>query len=108
MADETRIKLIGAGLILATIVVGFLIFTQRFGGNKVTKQLDIPPVVQASPSPVPVSSPNVVGAQASATPGTQLTKGGQSLPATGFPVGLFAILSASAAIAGYGLRKFPK
>ena len=59
MADETRIKLIGAGLILATIVVGFLIFTQRFGGNKVTKQLDIPPVVQASPSPMPALSPSV-------------------------------------------------
>jgi len=93
MVEETRIKLIGAGLILATVVIGFLIFTQRLGGNKVTKQLDIPPVIQASPSPTPVSSPVVVG---------------QTLPATGFPVGLFAIFSASAAIAGYGLRKFPK
>ena len=97
MTDETRIKLIGAGLILATIVVGFLIFSQRFSASKTN--LDIPSVEQAVstplPSPVAAVSPTVSSQVA------------EALPKTGFPTDLFALLALSSVIAGWGLRKFP-
>jgi hypothetical protein len=104
MADETRIKLIGAGLILATVVVAFIVFSQRFSADKVNKDLNIQPVVQASPTATPSSSPAIQGAQASSSPAV-VAQG--TLPKTGFPVSLFVTFAASAAIAGYGLRKYP-
>lgn len=94
MIDETRIKLIGAGLILVTVVVAFVVLSKRMAVPE-TQTLDIAPIVQASPEPTPSASPAIQGTQT-------------SLPKTGFPAGLFVILAASTALAGYGLRKFPK
>lgn len=92
MTDETRIKFIGAGLILVTVVVALVVFSKRMAAPKIA-QLDIAPIVQASPVPTTQVLP------------APIAQG--NLPKTGFPVGLFVIFSASAALAGWGLRKFP-
>ena len=94
---DNRIRLIIAGLVLAAIVVGYIIFSQRFSTNNTNRS-----VQQITPTPVltttPIPTPATLG---------QSTKEISSLPNTGFPVGLIAIFSASAAVAGYFLRRYP-
>lgn len=108
MENTTRMRLIIAGLFLAAVAAGYLIFSQfrgestQFQGNagRPIQQLQ-----SATPSAIPTSSPAASG---------QTSKGGlpktgaSSLPATGVPAYLVAILGASAAIIGWGLRQYPK
>lgn len=91
MQDETKIKLIGAGLILVTVIVVLVVFSKNMTPQ--TQTLEVTPIVQVNPVPTPSVSPAIQGAK--------------SLPKTGFPAGLFVIFSASAVLIGYGFRKFP-
>lgn len=113
---DNRIRLIIAGLVLAAIAVGYMIFSQRFSADNNTQVANNSdrPVTQITPTPTPTYTvtPTVTPpSESSSVPST--TKGGlpntgiSSLPRTGFPVGLVVIFSASAAIAGYFLRKYP-
>ena len=95
-----RLKLIIIGLILLAIGIGYFIFAQR---TSVQPGIDQQAIIEPSPS----SSPQVIS-QASSV-GSPLPKTGiSSLPSTGIPVGLMAIFAISAAIAGWGLRQYPK
>lgn len=120
MEFDTRLKIITAGLILAAIAVGYLIFTQRFSAQN--RNTNGKPVVQFQPSPTPVPlspspSPATLGETTPLAGGVDgpTTKGGQPLPKTGVsglpktgaPVSLVLIFSASAAVAGWFLRKYP-
>lgn len=118
MEDTGRLKLIIVGLLLAAIAGGYLFFSGKIAnktvtgnqtaGNKTTL------VKQISPSPTPILiilSPNPTPATLGVT---TTTKGGQpvdssikTLPSTGAPLGLIAIASATASMAGWFLRKFP-
>lgn len=115
MDGDNRLKLIIAGLFLAAIAVGYLIFSQRFTSPS-TQTANNRSVVQASPTPVSTLAPTDSLSPSSdtlrqSTPGT--TKGGlpatgiSALPATGAPAGLLAIFSLSAALGGYFLRRYP-
>lgn len=100
MDGDNRLKLIVAGLFLAAIAVGYLIFSQRFTSPSQTTSR---PVVQASPTPAstPIPSPSPT------TKGSLPNTGISSLPATGYPAGLIAIFSLSAALGGFFLRRYP-
>ena len=115
MGDSSRLKLILVGLILAGIVGGYFLYTQA---TKISKNAQVSDVQQFVPGRVvsasPLPSPTVLG-QANKLSLAQTTKGGQppsqvpikTLPATGAPGDLMAIFSLSAAIIGWGLRKYP-
>jgi len=111
MEDTTRLRLILVGLFLAAAAIGYFIFDQRrneaqqFRANTETvEQIQVDDVV-------PTLSPATLGESM-----PQTTKGGQplsqkgvtTLPATGAHDFLIGIFSVSAAIIGFGLRKFPK
>ncbi|OGE64903.1 hypothetical protein A3I48_01825 [Candidatus Daviesbacteria bacterium RIFCSPLOWO2_02_FULL_36_7] len=117
MEDSKWFRLLTIGLVLAALAVGYFLFTGKFSSNSATRRVA---QVVASPSPsitpaspVPTSTPKV-SPTPSATPSSAYntianrTKGGvQTLPRTGFPLDLTAILSVSVMISGWGLRKFP-
>ncbi len=116
MEGSGRVKLIIVGLFLASIALGYFIFTQfasrseRVANNQ-TVNRNLQPIVQVSPTPTPTvitptptqiaqGDPNVMGQ----------TKGGvptESLPKTGIPAALVGALALSAVAAGLGLRKYP-
>lgn len=121
---DNRIRLIIAGLVLAAIAVGYMIFSQRFSANntqvanntnRTVQQITPTPTLTITPTVTPSPAPATLGesSDSSTKGGLPTTKGGlpntgvSSLPNTGFPAGLVAIFSASAAIAGYFLRKYP-
>ncbi len=113
MEDTGRLKLIIVGLLLAAIAGGYLFFSGKIASNSVNNQTVTSKTTlkQVTPTPiVVVLSPNPTPA----TLGVTATKGGQTintgvktLPSTGAPLGLIAILSGSASMAGWFLRKFP-
>ena len=105
MEADTRIKLIIIGLVLAAIVVGYFILSNRFRvGSGTVSPTPSPIVTIPSPSPLPtdvsLSSPlpNTVS-------GT--TKGGvENLPKTGFPLPLATAATMSVMLIGWHLRKY--
>lgn len=127
MDDPRVLRIITVGLILASIVVIYLLFTGGFAvKSKVNKQANNVTqnnTLSATPSPTPTSSPKVIGSYkvtttATSTPSafnrvtsrSQVTgqKGAQTLPDTGFPILLALVFSASAIVAGITLRKLAK
>lgn len=137
MEDPRWLRLITIGLVLAALAVGYFLLSGRFSPKPANRTAApvvsmTPPggtsapsvtgvlgqnnqagsrsagVVSVSPSPSPASAYNriVSRTQTTQTQGTQ-TKGGQTLPKTGFPIELATVLSLSALISGWGLRRFP-
>ncbi len=118
MEDPRWLRLITIGLVLAALAVGYFLLSGRLASNSVKKTQASPtsvlgqntqptptaiPTVVSTPSPVPSVVPNSAYNRI-----VNRTQGGvQTLPSTGFPVGLFGALSAAAAVAGWGLRRFP-
>ncbi len=96
MEENTRIKLIIAGLILASFAVGYFIVTQKFKSDvsQQEQQTDITSTV--FPSSLPAVIDQDLG---------QLDV--QMLPQTGVPMPILTSLALSAAISGFFLRKFP-
>lgn len=128
MDDPKALRLVTIGLVLVAIAVGYLLFTGGFSvskskiaqnqGNQASPSPKPSPSATAKPTPVP-SSPSVIGQNARPTPSpspisayntnTYRAQGNvQTLPATGFPVELAVIFSASAIVSGFSLRKFPR
>lgn len=121
MEDPRWIRLVTIGLVLAAMAVGYFLLTGGLSGNKSkVAQTQTGKAVQ-SPSPravsAPAASPSVL-VQATPTPNpspssaydliVNRSQGNiQTLPKTGFPVGLVVIFSVSAIISGWSLRKYP-
>lgn len=111
MDDPRWLRMVTVGLVLAVIAVIYFLFTGGFSVSKT--QRDQSQADQAVQSPIPVATFTPTASPA-ATPSAyqriaERTQGGvQTLPNTGFPVGLAIILSASAIISGLSLRRFPK
>ncbi|MBI2039935.1 hypothetical protein HYT18_02590 [Candidatus Microgenomates bacterium] len=117
MDDPRWLRLITIGLVLAALAVGYFLISGGFSARKVSNsQVE---VAQIEGSPTSSPSPSSVLGQdtfmaPSPTPASaysriaERTKGGvETLPKTAFPTFLLGIISASAIIAGWGLRKFP-
>lgn len=120
MEDPRWLRLLTVGLVLAALAVGYFLFTGKFSTSTTKKETQVSratpttspsatltsspaPVARVSPSPTPTSTP--VSAYSIVA---NRTKGGaQTLPSTGFPVGLTVALSVSVMIVGFGLRRFP-
>ena len=109
MDDPRWLRLITIGLVLAALAVGYFLLTGRLSSNNATKtQSQVNRVVSspssvlgqnAQPSPSPTSAYERI---------VNRTKGEvQTLPKTGFPIGLAAVFSISAIISGWSLRKYP-
>lgn len=113
MDDPRWLRLITIGLVLAALAVGYFLVSGRFAANKSAKpqaQVNMQVQQTATPQPSPVTSPTPSPAPQALGSATQQNgqKGSvQVLPRTGFPLALVGIFSASAMIAGWGLRKFP-
>ena len=108
MDDPKWLRLITIGLILASLVVGYLLFTGAFASHKAKKVVVPPspsPVADAAVLPLQTSAPFTSSAYNAIADRTQGSV--QTLPNTGFPVGLLGAFSVGAVIAGWGLRKFP-
>lgn len=125
MDDPRWLRLIVVGLILAALVVGYSLLTGGFVKSKpstkkteVARQTPIPttvptptqfqtpsPVVSPGPSiiPQPLPSPSPVNNRIS----EKGQVGIQTLPRTGFPLGLAVTFAISTMIAGWSIRKFP-
>lgn len=121
MDDPRALRLVTIGLVLAALAVGYLLFTGGFSVNK-SKIAQTPTtkpsptamnIVITTPAPSPTAlplrtpqpSPSGAGsiAQANINQGSA-----QTLPRTGFPVGLAIVFSISGIISGLALRKFPR
>ena len=103
MENESRLKLIVAGLVLAAFAVGYFILAQRFqGGSSRTSPRPTTPanIVIVSPSPTASASPTIVG---QAGGGTDVS----TLPRTGFPLPIAVSLASAAIVSGWFLRKYP-
>lgn len=107
MEDARWLRLVTIGLVLAAMAVGYFLLAQRFSGtrvsdgNKVSKS-------QSTPAPSVLGTNSGQDTKSAYQRIAERTKGGvRELPATGFPILLTGILATSAAIAGFGLRKFP-
>lgn len=108
MDDPKWLRLIAIGLVLAAVAVGYFLFTGRFS----SKVLQTTQISQASPGATSSAQPSVLGQnnQGFVSP-SPTPKGGQpvdTLPRTGFPGSLAAVLAISTMIAGWGLRRFPR
>lgn len=97
------IKLIIIGLILAAIVVGYMIFAQKFNASQQGKINNTTNIGVVTPTPAPTTgiepTPEALFNQQSTDTKT--------LPGTGFPVGLLGIFATSLIISGFFLRKYP-
>lgn len=108
MDDSRWLRLVTIGLVLAALAVGYFLVTGRLASNSATKTGSAPtPSVlgQNAQTTTPTPSPTPASAYERIVDRTQ--SGTQTLPNTGFPVGLAAVFSLSALISGWGLRKFP-
>lgn len=105
MEDPRWLRLLTIGLVLAALAVGYFLFTGKFSSNSATRRVA---QVVASPSPSAVPTPSATPSSAYATIANRTKGGVQTLPRTGFPLDLAAILSVSVMISGWGLRRFPR
>lgn len=118
MDDPRWLRIIVVGLVLAILAVVYFLLTGGLGiskpkvqtqGNQTNKIVVVSPspsaipIVTMPPQPQKTATPSAYSQIASRT-----QAGTQTLPRTGFPVGLAVIFSASAVISGLALRKFPK
>ena len=115
MDDPRWLRIVVVGLILAILAVVYFLLTGGLGlkpkvqSNQASKVV----VVSPSPSPSPVSVATM-SPERTATPSaydriaSRTQAGVQTLPNTGFPVGLAIIVTAAAIGSGLALRKFPR
>ncbi len=102
---DIKVKLIIAGLLIVSLAVVYLIFSQRIASDKQQTVVENPPVVQTTPTPVPSTattyrqSPQIVG---------KSSTGNQNLPKTAFPSYFLGVFALSAVVSGFFLRKFPQ
>lgn len=104
MDDPRILRVITVGLVLASLAVGYFLLTGGLSPKK--------PKTQSTPTPaaLPVAT---IQPQQTATPSAysriaeRSQEGVQTLPNTGFSVGLAVIFSVSAIVSGLSLRKFP-
>ncbi|KKQ78920.1 hypothetical protein A3H18_05665 [Candidatus Daviesbacteria bacterium RIFCSPLOWO2_12_FULL_38_10] len=110
MESSPWLKLITIGLVLAALAVGYFLISGRFASNKTTKapssaEQQIEGVSQTAPQTVePLPSPSNAYTRIVERNKSQV----QVLPKTGSPAILISIISLSAIISGWGLRKFPQ
>ncbi len=115
MESNIWLRIITIGLVLSALAVGYFLLSGRITSNSASKIKSQTEKVVAS------ASPTVLGqdVQASPTPSSSPSSSAfekiaernksniQTLPKTGFPIGVAAVFSLSAMISGWGLRKYP-
>ncbi|OGE26717.1 hypothetical protein A3C26_01145 [Candidatus Daviesbacteria bacterium RIFCSPHIGHO2_02_FULL_39_12] len=112
MDDPKWLRLVTIGLVLAALAVGYFLFS---GGLSVSKPGKTPgPTASGiSGSPSPAGAGQSLRFTPSATQSAysriadRAQSEAQTLPRTGFLVGLAIVFSVSAMISGLSLRKFP-
>ncbi len=119
MENPAWVRMIVVGLVLAILAAGYFLLSGSFVKSKPkiesskTVVETVTPVVNGAMYISPTPKPSTQSAYNTILNRTQNQnqnggQGGiQTLPRTGFPVGLISLLSASLAIAGWGLRRFP-
>lgn len=113
MDDPRWLRLITIGLVLAAFAVGYFLLTGGLAVNKSnrvankTTQPTMIPTASVQPSSSPSPSPSASGSAYSQIV-ERNQSGAQTLPRTGFPVGLTIVFSVSAMVTGFSLRKYPK
>jgi len=106
MEDPRWLRLVTIGLVLAALVVGYFLISGGFSQKANKPQAEVASVTSTpQPTLLPTVPPTPTSAYSRIA---DRSKGGvEILPKTGFPIFLSGVLSASAVIVGWGLRKFP-
>ncbi len=122
MEDPRILRIILFGLVLAALTIGYLIFSGKFikpqtpTVNK-TQQVQTSEAVALNPtfSPTPVPSPTPEGTATQSAyerimerNKNQAQNKVTTLPKTGIPTTLLGLISLSAIISGWTLRKYPR
>ena len=121
MDDPRILRVITVGLILAILAVVYFMLTGGFAvsksktaqnqTNQVNRVVESPKPTSiaavTNPQQTPIKSEQAATPSANSTPSNK-SHNVQTLPRTGFPVGLAVVFSASAVVSGLSLRKFPK
>ncbi|TSC86304.1 MAG: Uncharacterized protein G01um10147_916 [Microgenomates group bacterium Gr01-1014_7] len=108
MENPGWMRLIVVGLVLAALAIGYFLLSGSFVKTKPKSEVSNKVVVVETPTPKVSGVTATASAYTRIVNRTQGIQGGvQTLPATGFPLTLIGIFSAGAAVAGFGLRKFP-
>lgn len=109
MESSPWLRLITIGLVLAALAVGYFLISGRFASDRSAKpqtqeEQQVEGVTQASPQATtePGVSPNAYSRIVDRNKSAVAT-----LPQTGSPLLLIGIVSLSAIISGWGLKKFP-
>lgn len=114
MEESHWLRLITIGLVLAALAVGYFLISGKFFNQKTAKVSDAKQATQIS-----TPKPAVFGEATQASPSPHSTSSAynriasrtraniQTLPHTGTPVLMTGLLSASAMIVGWGLKKYP-
>jgi|SRR3989344_2111104 len=106
MDDPRVLRIITVGLVLAALAVVYFLLTGGFAISKPKKvQTQATPSVSANPLP---ATRSVATQSAYQRILNRNQSGVQTLPNTGFPVGLAVVFSVGTMISGWSLRKFPK
>lgn len=116
MDDPRLFRIILFGLVLAALTIGYLIFSGRIlkpqvTTTKVEQSVQVKTENTASPAPIGTKvADNTSLSLATPSAYTRILGRNQlaTLPETGAAGMLFGVVSVSAVIAGWSLRKFPR
>lgn len=97
--------MITVGLVLAALAVGYFLLTGRFTSDN-TKKVQTQ-VSQASPTPTPTVTPVLDVSPTTPPAMAAARKNKTTLPKTGYPQALLAVISIGVMVSGLGLRRFP-
>ena len=117
MDDPRWLRIITVGLVLAALAVGYFLLTGGLAVKSKKVQTQTPPpssvVEMVEESPSPSATPlDIIPEKTSTTSAynkiLERNKSNvQTLPRTGFPVGLAVVFSVGTIISGWSLRKYP-
>lgn len=105
MENPGWMRIIVVGLVLAALAIGYFLLSGSFVKTKPKSEVSNKTVVAETPV---AATPKPATTSAYTRIVNRAQGGTQTLPATGFPLALVGVFSAGAAVAGFGLRKFPK
>lgn len=106
MEDPRWLRLVTVGLVLVALAIGYFLLTGRFTSDNTKKAPT--QISQASPIPQPTTPPVLEVSPPTPPAMAAAIKNRTTLPKTGYPQALLAVISIGVMVSGLSLRKFPR